>query len=55
MHVGLSFTASESVAWSLVFALIIALIGTLLLQRIDDSIKEKNGAMFNGVERVFAV
>ncbi|HAH67013.1 MAG TPA: phosphate permease, partial [Gammaproteobacteria bacterium] len=54
-HVGLSFTASESIAWSLVFALIIALIGTLLLQRIDDSIKEKNGAMFNGVERVFAV
>ena len=54
-HVGLSFTASESVAWSLVFALIIALLGTLLLQRIDDSIKEKNGAMFNGVERVFAV
>ena len=54
-HVGMSFTASESVAWSLVFALIIALIGTLLLQRIDDSIKEKNGAMFNGVERVFAV
>ncbi len=54
-HVGLSFSASESVAWSLVFALIIALLGTLLLQRIDDSIKEKNGAMFDGVERIFAV
>ena len=36
-------------------ALVVSLIGTLLLQRIDDSIKEKNGAMFNGVERVFAV
>ena len=34
---------------------VISLIGTLLLQKIDDSIKEKNGAMFNGVERVFAV
>ena len=54
-HLDLSFTASESVAWSLVFALVIALLGALLLQRIDDSVKEKNGAMFNGVERVFAV
>jgi len=54
-HVGLSFTASESIAWSLVFALIISLLGTLMLQRIDNTRKEKNGAMFNGVERVFAV
>ena len=54
-HVGLEFTASESIAWALVIALVISLIGTLLLQRIDDSIKEKNGAMFNCVERVFAV
>ena len=54
-HLDLSFTASEIVAWSLVFALVIALLGALLLQRIDDSVKEKNGAMFNGVERVFAV
>ena len=54
-HVGLEFTASESIAWALVIALVISLIGTLLLQKIDDSIKEKNGAMFNGVERVFAV
>ena len=54
-HVGLSFTASESIAWSLVFALIISLLGTLMLQRIDNTKKEKNGAMFDGVERVFAV
>ena len=54
-HVGLDFTAMESVAWALVFALIIALLGTLLLQRIDNTIKEKNGAMFDGVERVFAI
>ena len=54
-HVGLSFTASESIAWSLVFALVISLLGTLMLQRIDNTKKEKNGAMFDGVERVFAV
>ena len=54
-HVGLEFTASESIAWALVIALVISLIGTLLLHIFDDSIKEKNGAMFNGVERVFAV
>ena len=54
-HVGLDFTTMESVAWALVFALIIALFGTLLLQRIDNTIKEKNGAIFDGVERVFAI
>ena len=54
-HVGLSFTASESIAWSLVFALVISLLGTLMLQRIDNTKKEKNGAMFDGVERIFAV
>ena len=37
------------------FALIIALVGTLALQRIDNTTQEKNGAMFDGVERVFAV
>ena len=54
-HVGLSFTTSESIAWSLVFALVISLLGTLMLQRIDNTKKEKNGAMFDGVERIFAV
>ena len=54
-HVGLSFSTSQSIAWSLVFALIICLMGTLLLQKIDDTKKEKNGAMFDGVERIFAV
>jgi PiT family inorganic phosphate transporter len=54
-HVGLNFTASESIAWSLVFALVISLLGTLMLQRIDNTKKEKNGAIFDGVERIFAV
>ena len=54
-HVGLSFTASESIAWSLVFALVISLLGTLMLQRIDNTKKENNGAIFDGVERIFAV
>jgi len=54
-HVGLDFTATESISWSLVFALFIALLGTLLLQRIDSTTKEKNGAMFDGVERIFAI
>jgi len=54
-HVGLSFTASESIVWSLVFALVISLLGILMLQRIDNTKKEKNGAMFDGVERIFAV
>ena len=54
-HVGITFTTSQSIAWSLVFALMITVFGALLLQRIDNTTKEKNGAMFDGVERVFAV
>ena len=54
-HVGLTFTTNESILLSLVFALIIALLGALMLQKIDNTATEKNGAMFDGVERVFAV
>ena len=46
-HVGLSFSTSQSIAWSLVIALVICLMGTLLLQKIDNTKKEKNGAMFD--------
>ena len=49
-HVGISFTTSQSIAWSLVFALMITVLGALLLQRIDNTTREKNGAMFDGVE-----
>ncbi len=54
-HVGVSLTTSQSIAWSLVFALMITVLGALLLQRIDNTTKEKNGVMFDGVERVFAI
>jgi len=54
-HVGINLSTSQSIAWSLVFALMITVLGALLLQRIDNTTKEKNGAMFDGVERVFAV
>ena len=54
-HVGFNFTATDSIAWSLVVALMITVVGALLLQRIDNTTKEKNGAMFDGVERVFAI
>ena len=54
-HVGFSFTITDSIAWSLVVALMITVVGALLLQRIDNTTKEKNGAMFDGVERVFAI
>ncbi|MBV44223.1 MAG: phosphate permease [Rhodobiaceae bacterium] len=54
-HVGFNFTATDSIAWSLVVALMITVVGALLLQRIDNTTKEKNGAMFDGVERVFSI
>ncbi len=55
-HVGIiNFTASQSIAWSLVFALIITLFGTLLLQRVDNTVREKNGTMFDSVERIFSI
>ena len=54
-HVGFNFTTTDSIAWSLVVALMITVVGALLLQRIDNTTKEKNGAMFDGVERVFSI
>ena len=54
-HVGFNFTITDSIAWSLVVALMITVVGALLLQRIDNTTKEKNGAMFDGVERVFSI
>ena len=54
-HVGLSFSTQESLALSFIFAIVISLIGAWLLRTIDNQEKERNGTIFNGIERIFAV
>lgn len=54
-HVGLSFSTQESSALSFIFAILISLIGAWLLRTIDNKEKERNGTIFNGIERIFAV
>ena len=54
-HVGLSFSTQESLALSFIFAIVISLIGAWLLRTIDNKEKERNGMIFNGIERIFAV
>ena len=54
-HVGLSFSTQESLALSFIFAIVISLIGAWLLRTIDNKEKERNGTIFNGIERIFAV
>ena len=54
-HVGLSFSTQESLALSFIFAILMSLIGAWLLRTIDNKEKERNGTIFNGIERIFAV
>ena len=54
-HVGLSFSTQESLALSFIFAIVICLIGAWVLRTIDNQEKERNGTIFNGIERIFAV
>ena len=54
-HVGLSFSTQESLALSFIFAIVISLIGAWVLRTIDNQEKERNGTIFNGIERIFAV
>ena len=54
-HVGLSFSTQESLALSFIFAIVISLIGAWLLRTNDNQEKERNGTIFNGIERNFAV
>ena len=54
-HVGLSFSTQDSLALSFIFAILMSLIGAWLLRTIDNQEKERNGTIFNGIERIFAV
>ena len=54
-HVGLSFSTQDSLALSFIFAILMSLIGAWLLRTIDNKEKERNGTIFNGIERIFAV
>ena len=54
-HVGLSLNFQESLTYSLMIGVGIALVGSLFLRRIKNTRQQKGDVVFDGVERVFAV
>lgn len=54
-HIGLNIDVYESIIYSLIVGAIVAIIGKMLLNRIQPKPIEKFGNRFDNVERVFAV
>lgn len=54
-HVGLSLSFEESILYSIIIGIGIALLGSLLLRNVDNTFQQREDVVFNGVERVFAV
>lgn len=54
-HVGLELSFQESMIYSVLIGILIAILGSLFLRRVKDEDQERGDVVFNGVERVFAV
>ena len=54
-HVGLSLNFEQSLIYSILIGLGIALLGTLLLRRVKNTNQVRGDVVFDGVEKVFAV
>ena len=54
-HVGFSLSFEESILYSIIIGIGIALLGSLLLRNVDNTFQQREDVVFNGVERVFAV
>jgi PiT family inorganic phosphate transporter len=54
-HIGLSLSFGESLTYSIVIGLVIALIGTFFLRKIENTTQQRGDVTFDGVEKVFAV
>ena len=54
-HVGLSLSFEESILYSIIIGIGIALLGSLILRNVDNTFQQREDVVFNGVERVFAV
>ena len=54
-HVGLSLNFEQSLIYSILIGLGIALLGTLILRRVKNTNQVRGDVVFDGVEKVFAV
>ena len=54
-HVGLELSFQESMIYSVLIGILIAILDLLFLRRVKDEDQERGDVVFNGVERVFAV
>ena len=54
-HVGFSLSFEESILYSVIIGIGIALLGSLILRNVDNTFQQREDVVFNGVERVFAV
>ena len=54
-HIGLDLSFQQSVIFSTVFGILIALLGTAFLRGVQNISKQRGDVVFDGVERVFAV
>ena len=54
-HIGLNLSFQESLFASLVFGLLVAVLGSAFLKGIQNTSTQRGGVIFDGVERVFGV
>ena len=54
-HIGLSLSFGESLTYSIVIGLVIAMVGTFFLRKIENTTQQRGDITFDGVEKVFAV
>jgi PiT family inorganic phosphate transporter len=54
-HIGLDLTFQESLLYSIAIGLVIAFIGNFFLRKVENTYQTRDGVVFDGVEKVFAV
>jgi len=54
-HIGLPLTFAESLTYSIAIGIVISLIGSYFLRKIEDTSQTRGDVVFDGVEKVFAV
>ena len=54
-HIGLPLTFAESLTYSIAIGIVISLIGSYFLRKIDNTSQTRGDVVFDGVEKVFAV
>jgi PiT family inorganic phosphate transporter len=54
-HIGLPLTFTESLTYSIAIGIVISLIGSFFLRKIENTSQTRGDVVFDGVEKVFAV